>query len=249
MRGDIFMQIAIVEDIENDSRELIKMLKSYFQNKNISADWTCYSSGQDFLDSHYPGRYDLVFLDIYMDGINGMDTARKIRQTDTSCSLIFFTTSYVHAVESYEVNASYYLTKPLKKEALEKALDIVCCPFEKNSQYITLTAKGYLKTKILLGDILYVDCIARHTYVHLFDKQIMVYDPIAAVLDTLAGDSRFLSCNRNIMVNMDWIDSVPSDEFLLKNNEHVPIRQRGRKALKRAFLEYSLKDLRREEDI
>ena len=67
------MQIAIVEDIENDSRELIKMLKSYFQNKNISADWTCYSSGQDFLDSHYPGRYDLVFLDIYMDGINGMD--------------------------------------------------------------------------------------------------------------------------------------------------------------------------------
>ena len=199
------MQIAIVEDRECDSQELIGMLDSYFRKKNMTAAWKRYASGWEFLDSYSPGQYDLIFLDIYMEGINGMDTAREIRRTDSSCSLIFFTTSYVHAVESYEVDAAYYLTKPLKKEALEKALDIVCCPLEKNSQYVTFTVKGNLKTDILLKDILYVDCIARHTYVHLPDRQVMVYESIASVLNTLSRESRFLSCNRNIMVNMDWI--------------------------------------------
>ncbi|MFQ7549226.1 MAG: LytTR family transcriptional regulator DNA-binding domain-containing protein [Blautia marasmi] len=72
---------------------------------------------------------------------------------------------------------------------------------------------------------------------------------MASVLDSLSRDPRFLSCNRNVMVNMDWIESVPSDEFLLKNQERVPIRQRGRKTVKKTFLEYTLKGLRREETL
>lgn len=240
------MHIAIVEDREQDRQELTSMLKKYFHNKGIAAAWDCYTSGLDFLAAFSPGQYDLLFLDIYMPELNGMETARKIRQTDTSCSLIFFTTSYAHAVESYEVNASYYLTKPLNETSLARALDLVCTPLGKDNQYITLTVKGNIKTEILLKDIMYVDCISRRTYVHLPEKQLMVNDPIASVLDILSHDSRFLSCNRNVMVNMDWIESVPSDEFLLKNQERVPIRQRGRKTVKKTFLEYTLKELRRE---
>lgn len=243
------MRIAIVEDREQDRQELISMLKTHFHNKGLAGTWDCYTSGLRFLTTFSPGQYDLIFLDIYMSELNGMETARQIRQTDTSCSLIFFTTSYAHAVESYEVNASYYLTKPLKETALARALDIVCTPLEKDNQYITLIVKGNIKTEILLKDIMYVDCISRRTYIHLPEKQLIVYDPIASVLDSLSRDPRFLSCNRNVMVNMDWIESVPSDEFLLKNQERVPIRQRGRKTVKKTFLEYTLKGLRREETL
>ena len=82
---------------------------------------------------------------------------------------------------------------------------------------------------------------------HLEDRQIIIDNPIASVLEVLSKEERFLSCNRNVIVNMDWVESVPHDEFLLKNQARVPIRQRGRGTVKKRFLAYSLKGLRKEE--
>ncbi len=75
-----------------------------------------FSSGEDFLGAFTPGKYDLIFLDIYMDGITGMETAKRIRQTDHDCRIIFITISPEFAVESYNVNASFYLLKPIGKD-------------------------------------------------------------------------------------------------------------------------------------
>ena len=69
------------------------------------------------------GKYDLIFLDIYMDGITGMETAKRIRRADHGCRIIFITTSPEFAVESYDVSASFYLLKPIEKNGVFAALD------------------------------------------------------------------------------------------------------------------------------
>lgn len=241
------MEIAIVEDKDSDKEELQHMLNVYFSNKLLQYGCDTFSSGESFLAAFQPGAYDIIFLDIYMEGISGMETAKAIRRLDAACALLFVSTSYMHAVESYEVHAAYYLTKPISEASFFHAMDIVAPPLLKISRYLSASVKGGQEIQILLNDILYIDCLSRKTHVHLEDRQIIIDNPIASVLEVLSKEERFLSCNRNVIVNMDWVESVPHDEFLLKNQERVPIRQRGRGTVKKRFLAYSLKGLRKEE--
>ena len=113
------MNIAIVDDRKTDSDRLVGFIDTYAEQHRLQ--WGAmdrFSSGEDFLGAFTPGKYDLIFLDIYMDGITGMETAKRIRQTDHDCRIIFITTSPEFAVESYNVNASFYLLKPIGKDGV-----------------------------------------------------------------------------------------------------------------------------------
>ena len=113
------MNIAIVDDLKTDSDRLVGFIDTYMKQHNLQyGTLDRFSSGEDFLGAFTPGKYDLIFLDIYMDGITGMETAKRIRQTDHDCRIIFITISPEFAVESYNVNASFYLLKPIGKDGV-----------------------------------------------------------------------------------------------------------------------------------
>ena len=79
-----------------------------------------FESGTRFLDAFRPQVYDVIFIDQYMEGMSGMDTAREIRKLDEEAAIIFVTTSSDHAVDSYGVRASGYLINPLHMRRLGK---------------------------------------------------------------------------------------------------------------------------------
>ena len=112
------MNIAIVDDRKTDSDRLVGFIDTYAEQHRLQ--WGAmdrFSSGEEFLGAFTAGKYDLIFLDIYMDGITGMETAKRIRRADHGCRIIFITTSPEFAVESYDVSASFYLLKPIEKNA------------------------------------------------------------------------------------------------------------------------------------
>ncbi|MEG1972439.1 MAG: LytTR family transcriptional regulator DNA-binding domain-containing protein, partial [Oscillospiraceae bacterium] len=102
---------------------------------------------------------------------------------------------------------------------------------------------------LLLRNILFVDCVAEHTRLHFSQSSMTVDERISNVLTKLSEDVRFLNCNRNVIVNMDQILKTEECSFLLKNGETVPIRQRDCSTVKREFLQYSLRALRKETSI
>lgn len=239
------MLIAITDDRADDRQELQELLERYFRARRLSAQYEHFSSAEDLLSAFVPGRYQIVFQDIYLSGLSGMEAARRICADDPACRLVFFTTSHTHAVESYAVRAAYYLTKPLDYPRLEAAMDVVCAGLLRDNRLLTVRCAG-LEVDLLLSALLFVDCQAERTRLHLADQLLVVDDRASDVLRRLEEDGRFLPCNRNTAVNMDWIDRVLDADFLLKNGERVPIRQRGRKAVKLAFLQYTLRSLQKE---
>lgn len=239
------MLIAITDDCPADRRELHDLLERYFHARRLQADYAYFSSAEELLESFIPGRYQILFQDIYLTGLTGMEAARRICAEDPACRLVFFTTSHTHAVESYTVRAAYYLTKPLDYPRLESAMDVVCAGLLRDSRFVTVHCSG-VSLDLLLRNLLFVDCQSEHTRLHLPDQLVVVDDRASDVLGRLEEDDRFLTCNRNTAVNMDWVDKVLDGDFLLKNGELVPIRQRGRKAVKQAFLRYTLQSLQKE---
>lgn len=239
------MYLAIVDDQREDRAELVVLLERYCAQRGLSAEYTSFSSAEELLAVFRPGMFHLLFLDIYMGGMDGMEAARSICKIDPACRLIFYTSSYTCAVASYEVRAAYYLTKPTSYGRLSAAMDVACGSLLEESRCLTVHQNG-IALELLLSDLLYMDCVAAHTYLHLKDRRLLVDERASDMLVRLGQEKQFLVCNRNVAVNMDWIERVEEGNFVLKSGQCVPIRQRGRAGVKREFLAYSLRTLRKE---
>ena len=239
------MNIAIVDDQQADRKELSQLLDGYLKRRQLQARLTEFSSAQSFLQQFAPGAFQVIFLDIYMPGMNGMDAARRIFEEDPACRLIFCSTSHTHAVESYTVQAAYYLTKPLDSLRMEQAMDVACAALLRDSRSLRVRCAG-VEAEVLLRDILFADCSLERARLHLRDRVLAVDGRTTDVFARLTQDERFLNCNRNTAVNMDWVERVLEDDFLLRGGQTVPIRHRGRGALKKAYLQYVLHSLKEE---
>lgn len=238
------MNIGILDDSEQDRGELVALLRHYFLNIHVEVEITEFSTVSSFIDHYKSGLFQIVFLDIYLNDGCGMDAARILYQEDPNCRLVFFTTSFDHAVDSYQVHAAYYLTKPVQYSRLSDALHICCADLISDSISITVQV-GHTQVPICLSDILYIDCLNRTVRIHLENKSVAIKDSLIQIVEEISSDKRFLYCNRNIYVNMDWIMSVSDNDFIMKNYERVPIRVRGRGTVKKQYLEYSLQGLKR----
>ncbi len=105
------LSIAIVDDDSSYRERLRSYCTQYQKDHNSNCIITEYSSGDDFLNAS--NSFDVLFLDIEMEGINGLDTAREIRRTNQDLIIIFVTNLAQYALDGYEVNAADYLLKPI----------------------------------------------------------------------------------------------------------------------------------------
>ena len=227
------MKIAILDDSKEDLRQIKSVISSYYESLNTSADIRLYSSAESFFAKYSPGFYDLI-----MGTMTGMDAARKLRDAKDTAALIFITSSDAYAVESYDVQASYYLMKPFDPEKLCRILSTIQLRQSQNSRYIELISDR-TPVKIPVRSILYVDTYRNAIQVHTTDAGIirsyMTFQKFEEILD---GMKCFLSCYRGCIVNMDHIEEITGEGFLMDSKELVTVRKRGSNAIKKAYLEY-----------
>ena len=110
------MRIAIVDDLAAERALLKDRLEQQLHRRNVQADILEYESGEKFLEAVREAPFTAAFLDIYMNGMTGMEAAKELRKTDTDCLLVFTTTSTDHALEGFQVRALHYLVKPFTEE-------------------------------------------------------------------------------------------------------------------------------------
>lgn len=231
------MNIAIIDDIASDAEQLKRIITSYFENRQIPTEIRYFSSAEAFFDDYRPGNFQILFLDIYMDGITGMEAARRIRNQSDDCILVFVTTSSEFAVESYDVNAAYYLLKPFQPEKLCQILDSFRLKEALHARYIEIISDR-VPVRVPLHSILYADTFCNAVCLHTDAGPLRSYLTFHKFEEQIRDCHNFLSCYRGCMVNMDRIQEATDDGFLLDNGETVQIRKRGSAAIRKAYLQY-----------
>lgn len=231
------MNIAIIDDIASDAEQLKRIITSYFENRQIPTEIRYFSSAEAFFDDYRPGNFQILFLDIYMDGITGMEAARRIRNQSDDCILVFVTTSSEFAVESYDVNAAYYLLKPFQPEKLCQILDSFRLKEALHARYIEIISDR-VPVRVPLHSILYADTFRNSVCLHTDAGPLRSYLTFHKFEEQIRDCHNFLSCYRGCMVNMDRIQEATDDGFLLDNGETVQIRKRGSAAIRKAYLQY-----------
>ena len=153
------MNIIIVEDEPFCCRHLEECLQNWGKKHSICINIVCYKTGKELFYSDY-GKYHLIFLDIELPGITGMETAQNLRESNYKGQIIFLTAHTEYVFEGYHVRALDYIMKPILPEKLENCLLPVLNELE-SSSYI-------LRTSISIEKISYSDIIAfsDDKYVH-----------------------------------------------------------------------------------
>lgn len=232
------MRIAIVDDCENERNELCKRLSQSSFSRSYDIEICGYGNGTDFLNEAKENRFDLVFMDIYMEKENGIDVSQKLREFDKNCLLVFTTTSTDHALEGFRVRALHYLVKPYSDDELGMLLDEISQKIYVEEKYIEIfSASDSLRVK--LCDILYAEHFKHCIHIHCTDNSEKVIRSTFADFTELFDDSdNFFVCNRGIIVNLEYIGDMDGNEFVLDNGERISISRSLVKSAKSTFGKY-----------
>ena len=115
------LHIAICDDLPQEQETLLSMLAQ----SPLQTSCTLFRSGEELLEAFQPGAFDLLLVDIYMEGITGVEAVRRIREADEDVPVAFTTTSTDHTLESYRLSALKYLEKPVRQKDLNDLLRMV----------------------------------------------------------------------------------------------------------------------------
>ncbi|GAA0866451.1 LytTR family DNA-binding domain-containing protein [Paraclostridium tenue] len=211
------IKIAICDDEYIHRKILIKYIEKLFLSELYEV--LEFSSGEELL-GNYPRKLDILLLDIQMLGINGLETAKKIRLFDTNVTIIFTTAISDFMQEGYEVRAFRYLLKPIKYSDFSKHL--IQCKNEilnNKEKYISIKEIDEGKTIIIpVNSILYVEMECRITLIHTDSKIYKTRESIKNFENELKKYS-FYRCHRAYLINLYKISSIGKNIAIIKGNE------------------------------
>lgn len=175
------IKIAIVEDEIKEQENLLACLKELQQQEMVSLETQTFSNASSFLEA-YRHNFDIVFFDIEMDGLNGMDAAKELRQLDKSVIIIFVTNLAQMAVKGYEVEALDFIVKPIEKATfLLKMKRVLNRTSSKLEESLNIQEKDGDFKVIHTKDIYYVETSGHYVIYHTSDGDVMEYNTLKAV--------------------------------------------------------------------
>lgn len=240
------MRFAIIDDLDSERAYALKLFEEYKDTRHIAFFVDDFRCGEDFLTSFVPYTYDIIFMDIYMNGLSGVETAKRLRCTDRHSLLIFLTSSEDHMGDAFSVHAFDYLTKPLNRDKLFACLDDSMKLLPKPEEYISFTSNG-IETRLFYGNIVVLQASGHYTIlIDSTGKEYSVYSAFSVFTKPLMEDTRFLLVSRGVLVNMDFISGFTAKTCELQSGLIVPITIRKQKILEQAFHNYTFSKLHRQ---
>ena len=239
------LHIAVVDDRKSDRNRIAEDIQSWALRARVSlASMRQFASGEEFLAAFSPGEWDIVFLDILMDQLNGIQTAERIRELDMDVLLIFLTSSQEFAFDAFPVHPFDYLIKPHSKERIFSLLTEAMRMIAHEEPEITVRS-ARTSVSVQLRSISAVVSQGHNVEIVRTDgTSIVGNSTFTEVSEQLQADPRFLLVNRGVLINMDQVSTLMNDAFVMKDGSQYALRVRGRAQVVSDFSRYQLSRMR-----
>jgi len=229
------VQIGICDDSTEDIRILSEALYAYDASFQIST----YTDGESLLEdwSEHKILFDILFLDIYMPGLNGIETASKIRAGMKNSKIIFISSSNEHYPEAYDVFAFNYILKPLNPEKLNQVLDQALIDIGgERKQQISFSYKA-ANYRIFCRDIVYIESRDKIICFNMANRiTLQCYAKLDEILKQLPKES-FIRCHQSFAVNIFHVTEMSENHFNI-GSAVISISKKYQKSAKDKYFEY-----------
>ena len=229
------IHIAICDDEKHMSDHIRSMISDFFRKKNQEISLHMFSSGEELLS--YNGQIDILFLDIQMKGMDGMETARKLRADKFRGFLVFITVLKEMVCQSFEVQTYDYLVKPVDKKQFEKTMERLYASTQNASEDSLLVQKGYEGRIIQKDEIVFCEIIDRKIYLNLASGEVVDYYERIENLETKL-DNRFYRCHRSYLINLKHLKGYKNGTAYMDNGKEIPVSRLRSKEFSSVVLQY-----------
>ena len=232
------MTIAIVDDIKEERVLLRTRLEKIFHQKDMGFHCCEYENGEAFLEASKDQDITVLFLDIYMDGANGIEIAKEFRKSNKDCLLIFTTTSTDHALEGFQVRALHYLVKPYSENDISVLADEILSRIPDSGKYIDVKVNGS-NIQIPFRKIIYAEHFSHMIHIHTDgERELVTRQSFDSFITSLKMDPRFYQCNRGVVINLEHAVDFDGTGFRLDNGSNVSVSRKLLKNARQTFMEF-----------
>lgn len=220
------MYLAVCDDELAQIVHITKLLEVYRKEKLPSLRWSAFQTGFALLSALEQGQvFDGILLDIYMVDLNGMEVARSIRAMNNHTNIMFLTSSSDFAVESYQVDASDYMLKPIHQDKLFRTLDKLVSRLEiaEEQGFVVKNTDGGI-TNVLWSRLMYIEAIGHYSILYhaggTFTRTSLSF---SSLLNQVKHREHFIQIHRSYAVNLYYVHCITRNEIVLLDGTALPL--------------------------
>ncbi|MCD8286290.1 MAG: LytTR family DNA-binding domain-containing protein [Clostridia bacterium] len=221
-------RVAIIEDEKEPAENLRRFVEKYGTEKGHSFNIQIFANGVDFI-TDYTANYDIVFMDIELPMMNGMECARKLRELDTSVALVFVTNMVQYSVKGYEVDAVGYIVKPIEFFSFSLLMDKIIDKIKLTNLDYVVVRNNDSMVRIMLTDLMYVEVMDHYLIYHVSSGK--TYKQLGKIKDTEEQlvPYDFFRCNNSFLVNMRYVTSIDGANVCLGEGYQLPVSRKRKR--------------------
>ena len=230
------MKIIILEDEKEVSDKIQSFVRKFFKERGENVNISAYFNAYDLLEN-YQADTDVLFMDIQMNLMTGMEAAVKIREIDPHVLIVFVTNLAQYAVEGYSVNAFDFILKPVEYSSFAMKLERICNELKHRNpgNFISIkTKQGHARLNV--ADILYVEVKAHDIIYHTGKESVVIRGTLKNITEELCK-YYFSLCNSCYLVNLAHVVKA-TKTVVLTNGEELLISQGKRKQFMTELAKY-----------
>ena len=229
------LKIAIVEDEIESIEQIQCYIEEYCKEYSKEIQITAYRDGSQMIEN-YKKNYDIIFLDIEMPVMNGMETAEKIRKVDKDVVLVFITNMAQYAINGYSVGALDFILKPINYSTFSVRLTRAINRVKKRESGVILLSLPDGLKKLKTRQIYYVDVQNRMLHYHTDEGEYVIRGTMQNTEKKLER-YQFVKCNHWYLVNLRYVSEIRKDIAIVAGNE-LEISRRNKTAFLAALTNY-----------
>lgn len=235
---DLKLRVAICDDEKYFREEIKRLVEQYLKEKKIIFCIDLFTSGLEFCsDDNNLQQYDIIFLDIGMKEMNGMETAHAIREKNQNVDIVFITIMMDYALEGYHVDAVRYILKDDLESLLPECMDTILQKKQEKEMEFPFVGG---KRKVLLKEILFIESKSHQLWFERTRENLYMYGQIND-LELILSNYDFVRTHQSFLVNLVHIEKINNYLLYLSNGAEIPVTKQRYAKVKEQYLSYKEK--------
>lgn len=236
------LKIAICDDDEKDRMAVNEVLMKMKNDMDIELDIKYFSSGEDLCNDVKKNTYEILLLDILMNGIDGIETAKIIRSYGEKSKIVFISSYDERVKELFKINIIDFLDKPLNPSDLEESLTIAIKDIDNKTNEMFKYLDKKVEYEVKQVDIMYFEIYNHKISMHLKDSIINFSDKLTSIWEKLKLKREFAIVNRSYIINLEYVEKLNTSRVLMKDGLSINISRNHKADLMKKYMNFAKGD-------